>query len=82
MLTDRREMREPRVPVAAPIVPVLESTEGWERREAAVSGGLWGSNDSPHPGEHVGRRHLLVPGKRGEPPCSWLGSFLFSRHFA
>lgn len=81
MLTDGREVREPRVPVAAPIVPVLESTEGWGRREAAVSGGLWGSSDSPDPGEDAGRRHLLVPGKTREPPGSWLDSLLFSRHF-
>lgn len=29
VLADRREVGEPRVPVAAPIVPVLESREGW-----------------------------------------------------
>lgn len=73
MLTDRREVREPRVPVAAPIVPVLESTQGWGRREAAVSGGLWGSGDSPDTGGHAGRWQLLAQVKRREPPCSLAG---------
>lgn len=47
VLADRREVREPRVPVAAPIVPVLESTEGRGRGKPAVSGGLTGSGPDP-----------------------------------
>lgn len=59
VLADRREVREPRVPVAAPIVPVLERTEGWgekaggrqwrgggvlgHRRQARLRGGTDGA---------------------------------------
>lgn len=71
VLADRREVREPRVPVAAPIVPVLERTEGWgekaggrqwrggrvlgHRRQARLRGGG---------GRGCGRWHSLAPGER------------------
>lgn len=40
VLADGGEVRQPRVPVAAPIVPVLESTQGWGTTRGPSAG--WG----------------------------------------
>lgn len=94
VLADRREVGEPRVPVAAPIVPVLESTEGWGergggRQRAAVGQrrqpGLWGTGRlaaSRAPGGGICFLWGRGEERRGatEPSCSCPGSPLFLRH--
>lgn len=54
VLADRREVREPWVPVAGSIVPILESTEGRGRRKAAVSGDLSSRGGSPGSAGDIG----------------------------
>lgn len=93
VLADRREVREPRVPVAAPIVPVLERTEGWGEKAGGRQwrgGGSSGTGGRPGSGGgRTGLRAVALAGtgreerrEAAEPPGSCPGSLLFLRRFA
>lgn len=79
VLADGGEVRQPRVPVAAPIVPVLESTQGW----GTTGWPSAGSGDAAA-ARGCGWWHSVALGKERaerEPPCSCPGSLVVLRHF-
>lgn len=85
VLADRREVGEPRVPVAASIVTVLESTEGWGERGGGRERGAVGQRRQPRLGG-TGRVAAFASSggeerRATEPSCSCPGSLLFPRHF-
>lgn len=79
VLADGGEVRQPRVPVAAPIVPVLESTQGW----GTTGWPSAGSGDAAA-ARGCGWWHSVALGKERaerERPCSCPGSLVVLRHF-